>query len=91
MTYILEGLTHKIEGQPPKKEVSWVLGKGKVPCRSVWGCLLLTQNLLPGCREKNRQATTAMIGASCFRPYQGEGFGSNNKIVLSDAMICAMV
>ena len=29
MTYVLEGLTHKIEGQPPKKEVSWVLGKGK--------------------------------------------------------------
>ena len=26
MTHILEELTHKMEGQPPKKEVSWVLG-----------------------------------------------------------------
>ena len=24
--YILEDLTHKMEGQPRKKEVSWVLG-----------------------------------------------------------------
>ena len=26
MTHILEDSTHKIEGQPPKKEVSWGLG-----------------------------------------------------------------
>ncbi len=26
MTHILEDLTHKMEGQPPQKEVSWVLG-----------------------------------------------------------------
>ena len=26
MTHILEDLTHKMEGQPPKKMVSWVLG-----------------------------------------------------------------
>ena len=26
MTHILEDSTHKIEGQPPKKGVSWVLG-----------------------------------------------------------------
>ena len=26
MTHILEDLTHKMEGQPPKKEVSWVGG-----------------------------------------------------------------
>ena len=26
MTHILEDLTHKMEGQPPKKQVSWVLG-----------------------------------------------------------------
>ena len=29
MTHILEDLTHKMEGQPPKKEVSWVLGSGE--------------------------------------------------------------
>ena len=26
MTHILEDWTHKMEGQPPKKEVIWVLG-----------------------------------------------------------------
>ena len=26
MTHILEDLTHKMEGQPPKKDVIWVLG-----------------------------------------------------------------
>ncbi len=26
MTHILEDLTHKMEGQPPKKQVSWVIG-----------------------------------------------------------------
>ena len=26
MTHVLEDLTHKMEGHPPKKEVSWVLG-----------------------------------------------------------------
>ena len=27
MTHILEDLTHKMEGQPPKQQVSWALGK----------------------------------------------------------------
>ena len=27
MTHILEGLTHKMEGEPPKKEVIRVLGE----------------------------------------------------------------
>ena len=35
MTHILEDLTHKMEGQPPKKDVIWVLGiitlQGKNP------------------------------------------------------------
>ncbi len=26
MTHILKDSTHKMEGQPPKKEISWVLG-----------------------------------------------------------------
>ena len=26
MTHVLEDLTHEMEGQPPKKEVIWVLG-----------------------------------------------------------------
>ena len=29
MTHILEDSTHKIEGQPRKKEVSWILGAQK--------------------------------------------------------------
>ena len=38
MTHILEDLTHKMEGQPPKKDVIWVLGTYYVswPYSHIW-------------------------------------------------------
>jgi len=71
MTHILEGLTHKIEGQPPKKEVSWVLGKGKFLAR-VFG-VVNTQNLLPGCRGKKSSGHNSYDRRLLFSPGSRRG------------------
>ena len=61
MTHILEDLTHKMEGQPPKKDVIWVLGTQhlQLELHAKHSCLAEIRLILRAQRDKStHQATT---------------------------------